>query len=891
MDPMPTSELVLQHGRFVQGLAHAFLRDPHAADDVAQETWVQWLRLGWFRVASPRGWLRRAVRHLAANRRRTEERRARHEALGASSEPGRSPADDAERAELCHRVVDAVFTLPEPYRATILARYFRGLAPRDLAAESGEPLATVKSRERRALETLRARLDRGHGGRAAWAALLARFGGERSIAPAASGVSALPWAAAGIGLVAAAALAWRALERDERAAAGVSGARAALVESRARASLAGEDRNGSAPAPSAGRTEVAGGPPGPATADAGGGAYALVGTTVDTRGQPLAGVELRFDRARKEVATARSDEDGHFRVESLPAFTSVSADLPDYRLLYATNPEEDPLGPYVPMRVTLAPIGELAVSVLDRGGRAVEGLTVSAVPRREELVDVAGNESTLVSGSSAIEAETDAHGRAVLRDVWTGVRLALHLDLQAGADTGEVRIDRELGGRLLLDRPAGSPIVVRAGRPLELAATWGIRHVLAGIVLDAEGEPAPECRIEVVDEGCEDGDDGRHLAWAQTDPSGRFEVSFRPPGLRGPVRVSARRTGARIPVGPEFEGTFVTISPVAWSAERLLAAEELESSESMLLTLAPAERLALVGTVRAGDGRPLDLSRHALVLLAHESAAPQRGVTCGQPGSGAFAYLGLRPGLYDLVVTARSSMQGSLELGQPAFNRFTRLPAGVELSPLALGTTAPVRLRIRGPALDLLHIVRLFPAQPRGFPRRLATSPLTIRAPAPWLAPNSLADGTREGKEGTWVVARVRAGGAGELELALGDPGWYQVRAECRGRAPLASELLYLEAGERVLMFEPPGSGTLHGRLLADGTREFLGLELAGTDGRALAPVEPIRASGEFRLSGVACGPCRLRFGSIEELRAGRWRRELALEVVPGENPALEVRL
>src|SRR5688572_31863943 len=106
----PTAAVLLQHGRFVQSLARALLRDPHAAEDVAQETWLQWWRSG-AAVAAPRAWLRRAVRHLAHNRRRADERRARHEGLSATEDAATSPDAVSERSELLHRVVSAVFAL------------------------------------------------------------------------------------------------------------------------------------------------------------------------------------------------------------------------------------------------------------------------------------------------------------------------------------------------------------------------------------------------------------------------------------------------------------------------------------------------------------------------------------------------------------------------------------------------------------------------------------------------------------------------------------------------------------------------------------------------------------------------------------------------------------
>lgn len=901
MDSTPTSEILLQHGRFVQALAHALLRDPHAADDVVQETWIQWLRRGGDAVAAPRGWLRSAVRHLAANRSRAEGRRARHEALGAASEPARSPADEVERAELLHRVVDAVFALEEPYRETILARYFRSLSAGELASAGGEPPATVRSRERRALELLRAKLDRDCGGRSTWAALLLRLSG----APAGVPTSAVLVACSVVGLaLIVSALVWRAIAVDERGRA--EDPRVALASGLTAPTPISE---AIAPrSPESSREHAAVSPVSVSTADDRDedDDSALVGLTLDTSGTPLAGVDLHFGRSGKALASTRSDERGRFRVEGLASFNTLDAELPGHRLLHATNPERDPLEPYAPMRVTLAPAGTLVLNVHDRAGRPIEGLVVSAIPRPEELVDGAGAE-TLVRQAVEVKAETDAAGRALLEGLWSGVRLALtlgHVDLvQVGAfpphgidleeDGGshEVRIDRALDGRLLLDHPAGAPIVVRAGGTLELAATWGVPQVLRGIVVDGEGLPAPGCKVGAEDEGYERYEDGHHLALERTDPEGRFELAFRPAALRGPVRVFARRDGPRQRV-TAFEGTSWSIAPAEWEAERRLAAGELEYSEPVALVLGPAEEVLFFGTVKTEDGNPLDWSMHRLTLLDHESAAPASGVTHVQSRSGAFAVTtGVRPRLYDLVITANAPLARSRELGAPVFSCFAGEPAGVERAPFVLAKSAPVNLRIRGEALGLVHLVRFFPRQARSFPRRLPPAPWTLQSPAPWLAPDSLADGARAGGDGTWLVVQDRANGDDELALPLGDPGWYQLRVESRGRAPLATEVVYLKPGEHVLVVEAPKVGALHGRMLADGTREFLGLQLADENGQPLARVQPVRASGEFRLEELACGRCRLRCGGLDELEAGRFRHELALEVLPGENPALEIEL
>src|SRR6185503_5300852 len=78
-------------------------------------------------------------------------------------------ADLVERVLVQRELVSAVLELDEPYRSIVLLRYFEELPPREIAARTGIPLATVQSRLQRALARLRERLDGEH---QAWAALL-----------------------------------------------------------------------------------------------------------------------------------------------------------------------------------------------------------------------------------------------------------------------------------------------------------------------------------------------------------------------------------------------------------------------------------------------------------------------------------------------------------------------------------------------------------------------------------------------------------------------------------------------------------------------------------------------------------------------------------------------
>jgi hypothetical protein len=85
-----------------------------------------------------------------------------------------SAAELAARVELQRKLAEAVLALSEPTRSTLVLRYLEGLAPRHIARRQGVPPATVKSRLKRGLSELRARLDRDHGGDGrSWLAALA----------------------------------------------------------------------------------------------------------------------------------------------------------------------------------------------------------------------------------------------------------------------------------------------------------------------------------------------------------------------------------------------------------------------------------------------------------------------------------------------------------------------------------------------------------------------------------------------------------------------------------------------------------------------------------------------------------------------------------------------
>ncbi len=204
-------ERLLAHREWVRALARSLVRDPSDADDLEQEAWLDTLRHPPRHDAGLRGWFRALLRSRARDAWRGGGRRAAREAAATPPPAVPTPEETVAQAEAHRRVVDAVLSLEEPYRATVLLRYFEGLPPREVAARMGVPVETVRTRGKRALERLREMLDRDHrGDRGAWMAILlplARRAEDGPLPPSPGPGHPVPWltspalAAAGAGVL------------------------------------------------------------------------------------------------------------------------------------------------------------------------------------------------------------------------------------------------------------------------------------------------------------------------------------------------------------------------------------------------------------------------------------------------------------------------------------------------------------------------------------------------------------------------------------------------------------------------------------------------------------------------------------------------------------------
>ena len=160
-----TPELLLEHANWMHALARRLVGDAQRAEELSQETWVRALEHPPEGNRPLRGWLATVMRNVLRQELRTSARRDVRETQRAldAEDASEDATTLAEKLSSHQVLVEAVQGLDEPYRSTILLRYFEELTPRRIAARSGVPVATVKTRLARALERLRRDLDRRHG--------------------------------------------------------------------------------------------------------------------------------------------------------------------------------------------------------------------------------------------------------------------------------------------------------------------------------------------------------------------------------------------------------------------------------------------------------------------------------------------------------------------------------------------------------------------------------------------------------------------------------------------------------------------------------------------------------------------------------------------------------
>ena len=145
-----------RYSSIVYAVALRVLGDTGAAEDVLQEVFLQlWRNPGAF--DSSRGNLGAWLAVIARNRAIDGLRKRRPETdiadVLVSVEP--DMAGEAERTRAIEKVRAALGTMPAAQRSALEMAYFEGLTHIEIAAKTGEPLGTIKTRIRTGLLALR----------------------------------------------------------------------------------------------------------------------------------------------------------------------------------------------------------------------------------------------------------------------------------------------------------------------------------------------------------------------------------------------------------------------------------------------------------------------------------------------------------------------------------------------------------------------------------------------------------------------------------------------------------------------------------------------------------------------------------------------------------------
>lgn len=157
---------LLEHAEWVRVLATRLVRED--ADDAVQDLWLAALRAPPDSNRPARPWLARVLVNAARKRFRDDTTRQKNEAALPLPETESAEAL-VGRAHVQHRLVEHVLKLDEPFRQTVLLRFFEGLSSAEIAEQLQLPAGTVRWRLKVALDRLRASLDETNSGdREAW---------------------------------------------------------------------------------------------------------------------------------------------------------------------------------------------------------------------------------------------------------------------------------------------------------------------------------------------------------------------------------------------------------------------------------------------------------------------------------------------------------------------------------------------------------------------------------------------------------------------------------------------------------------------------------------------------------------------------------------------------
>lgn len=161
----PFEEVLREHQSMVFSIAYHFLRDPSAAEEVAQDVFLQLHRRFDDFAPSPdrdkhiAHWLRKVAGHRCID----YIRRRKAPSISLEDAPPPSVKDEPRDPFLNRRLESLIASLPEKPRLVMILRYQEDLMPEEISSLLDMPVRTVKSHLQRSLGMLREKIGRSMG--------------------------------------------------------------------------------------------------------------------------------------------------------------------------------------------------------------------------------------------------------------------------------------------------------------------------------------------------------------------------------------------------------------------------------------------------------------------------------------------------------------------------------------------------------------------------------------------------------------------------------------------------------------------------------------------------------------------------------------------------------
>jgi RNA polymerase sigma-70 factor (ECF subfamily) len=147
-----------RYAGMLSSVLNRILRDTQAAEEILQDIFFQlWRTASQFDASrgSLGGWLMVIARNRAISRLRHHNPAAGEELVENTVSLPFNLESAVAQQQLLNKVKGAMDTLPNEQRAAVELAYFDGMTHSEIAKKTGEPLGTIKTRLRTAMETLK----------------------------------------------------------------------------------------------------------------------------------------------------------------------------------------------------------------------------------------------------------------------------------------------------------------------------------------------------------------------------------------------------------------------------------------------------------------------------------------------------------------------------------------------------------------------------------------------------------------------------------------------------------------------------------------------------------------------------------------------------------------